>query len=477
MVKVTSRRFSALASRGFNHGPAYLSDGEKDDEDDEDDIPVTKSEQERSALLKKVRLQVREQLKGLGTKEEINNVVKQLSFLSTDPDGKPSEFPIEQLREMADKEKGVMAIVTRQGLELNALKLQIKAQPKDLSIRSQVEGWFETNKDAIAKLKNRDQAGKALTEFNLELAPFGSAMQQRAAADSPMLPSTVMPGGTDFITRFEVQPGINQLLRPEPTFWDFIKKGQTSAETYVWINKRPTDGAAAFIAPGVYKPAVSFKIARQTSHAKKIAVNEKVAMELLEDIDGFVTWVEDELRYQLMIKVNSVMGGAGAGDDETPTGILNDTVSVPFNHDLGVQTTKANIWDAIKAQVVQLRVGLFMGQIVTRLHPVDLANAIMTKAQNQGQLFIPPVTGSSILEDVNFTQGYLHTWAVDYYKTLIYKGFTMRWGWENQDFTENLSTVIGEMRLHNFFSSNYAGFSIYDTIQNVIDAINQPINP
>lgn len=411
-----------------------------------------KAEQEE--LLGKIKTQTEGLLATRATKEELAAISARI----------PENFgtlPLEALRSLADEKTGAMVMLTNQGIEIQRLKTEMAKAPKDMSIRSQIEAWFAENKPTLDNFKKRENKG--------DLTPLDIKLDTRAAAASPMLPSTVMPGGSAYITRFEVQPGFNDLLRPEPTFWDFIKKGSTNAETYIWRNKRPTDGAAGWIGPGEYKPAISFTINKEASYAKKIAVNEKVATELFDDIDGFTTFVTDELYYQLMQKTNDILQGAGAGDSETPEGIQH--MSVAYNPLTGVKTTNANFWDAIKAMVTQLRVTRFRGQIVAFVNPVDLANGVMTKAQNQGQLFIPPVTGCMIVEDLNMTLGSALVFATDYYKLLIYKAFRMEWGLENDDLTKNLRTVIGEMRLHQFHSQNYDGFAVYDTLANVIAAI------
>ena len=159
---------------------------------------------------------------------------------------------------------------------------------------------------------------------------------------------------------------------------------------------------------------------------------------------------------------------SGVASSTVPAGI--QTLSVPFTI-TGVSTTNANNWDAIRASVAQLRSGNLVGDVTTFVNPIDYANMVMTKAQNQGQLFIPPVTGSTIVEDNNIPVGYFQCAILQYYKVLIYKGFSITYGWENDDFTKNLVTVLGEMRIHQMFSENYTGAFIYDTFANVIDAI------
>lgn len=407
-------------------------------------------EEKRADLLKQIQERVSSDLAAFATKTELEQIrAEQAESFKV--------VSLESLRSLSDPNNGAMAILARQGLEIKRMQADMKEKmPEDMSVRGQCAAYLKKNADAIKSIKDGIQVPLPVFEIR--------------AASSPMTPATVMPGGTTYINRFEIQATPNEVLRAEPTFWDYIKKGSTNAETYIWINKKGQSGggAAGWIGPGVYKPAISFTVNTEISNAKKIAANEKMALELLQDIDGFTSWVETELRYAVMQKVNDTLMTATASST-VPAGI--QTLSTTYNVLTGVSTTNPTFWDSIKAAVTQLRVLRFKGPIVAFVNPVDLANGVMTKAISQGQLFIPPATGASIVEDLNIPLGYIQVAAMDYFKILIYKPFSMSWGWENDDFTKNLITVIGEMRLHQFHSENYNGFAIYDTIANIESAI------
>lgn len=450
---IQSRRIFGSNRTGKGVTSAYLKGN--DDDDDDDDA-------QEKLLIKRIMKNVRADLANRAKQEDIDQIVQQLEFLKPGKDGKGG-FPIETLREMADPTNGVMTKLVAQGLEIQELRTKITASDpkKDMSVRGQCEDFLTRNKAVIDRIrKGQKQSVGELEEFELDV---------RAAASYPMTSASVMPSGTAYIQRYEVQPGIIGDLRAEPTFWDFITKGSTNSPTYFWVNKRPTDGEAGWIGPGVFKPSISFSFVTETSIAKKIADSAKMPTELLEDIDGFASYVETELRYMLMQKANDTL--MDNVESNTEVGGIKQ-VSVTYEPLTGISTTNANIWDAIKAAVTMLRVSKFRGRIVTFINPVDLANAVMTKAQNQGQLFIPPATGSTIVEDLNLPLGTINVVAMDYYKLLIYKPFRMFWGLENDDFTKNLVTAISEMRVHNFHSENHDGFSIYDTLANIITAIN-----
>lgn len=435
LPKINSRRMGG--AQNFRSA-AYKSDGSDD-------------KAEMDELLKTIDKRFESQLEKRATKEEIAAIK-----LSQIPELK--EFPLEALRALASETDGALAVLTRQGLEISRLRTSFDSAPKDMSLRSQIKSWLESANEeggtetvstVIKKIQSRQKS---------DLKPLEIEMNYRV--NSPMLPANTL-GGSAYLPRPEFAPGIVDLVRPDYTFWSYIKKGTTGSAAYVWTNKKNPLGAAAFIAPGVYKPGISFTIETEISNAKKIAASEKVAIELLDDIDGMVSWIEDELLYQVYQKASLTLM-TGVLDSNTPAGIQTLSTGFAFNT-LGLETTNANNWDVIRAGVAQLKAGNFKGTVTAFLNPIDYANMVMTKAQNQGQLFIPPVTGATIVEDNNVAVGFVQIAILDYYKIKIYKGFTMMWGLENDDFTKNLRTVIGEMRIHQMFSSNHIGSLLYDT--------------
>lgn len=462
-VQYRQRRLAPkILSRHVASGVAYRSDGE--DDDDEED-----KEAEKKKLLKTIEKNIAKQLEGRATKEDVANVAKQLIFLTKGKNDKGEDidapFPIEQLRSMADEKTGVMAKLVEMGLKIQKMETEATRQVKAMDIRSQVAAWHDKNKETIQKIMN----GEKITPPALEL---------RVA--SPMLVSTVNAGNSPYIGRVEVEPGVNDFLRLPNTFWDFLTKGRTNAPTYVWVNKTNPLGAAAFIGPGVAKPGISFEMAAESSIAKKIADSAKAGTELLDDIDGMTSFIEDELRAQVMIKVNTTLM-TGVNSSTVPAGIqsLSQLFSFYTAAAAGIKTTNPNYMDAIRAVVAALRSGVLTGTITVFVNSIDAANMDLSKATNSGVYLLPPFTTSSgqviagarVIEDNNIPVGYFEAGFMAYYRIKIYRDFTVTWGWENDDFTKNLVTAVGEMRLHQFFNSIHTGAFCYDTFANVIAAI------
>lgn len=454
LPKITSRRFKFDATEFMTH--AYRTDGESAEE-----------KAERVELLKTIKEMIDTGLQTRATKEELKKI-------TDDQKEGLKDVPLDAIRAMADDKTGAMVKLTEMGIEVQRMKTQLADNTKpDLSMRGQIESWMksipkkggtETVADIIKEIRNGIERKLPPLELNV-----------RAAA-SPMTTATVNSGASPMIGRFEVEPGVNDFVRTKPNFWNFLVKGRTNALTYWWVNKHNAQGAADFIAPGVLKPGVSFELVSENSTAKKVADNLKCTTELLEDIDGMMSFINDELAYQVFIKVNTALM-SGVSSSTVPAGI--QTLSVAFTN-ATIKTTNATYVDAIRAVIGQLRSGLLTGDITVFINPADAANMDMSKAVDSGVYLLPPfaspngmiIAGCPVIEDFNIPVGSIQAGFMRFYRILIYKDFTVSWGWENDDFTKNLVTAVGEMRLHQFFNDIYTGAFVFDTFANVIAAIN-----
>ena len=465
-------KFNCRPGRGTSLGMAYKSDADKDEDDDDDDDDDAA---EKKVLLKTIQKRVTKLLEGRATKEEVSAIAGQLSFLTKKKNEKGQDveapFPIETLREMADEKSGAMAKIVEMGLQIQELKAAGERQIKDMSIRAQVADWQEKNKEALKKVI----AGESKNVPTLEI---------RVAA-SPMLVSTVNAGGSPYIGRVEQEAGINGFLRFDNTFWNYLKKGRTGAPTYVWVNMTNPQGDAAFIGPGVAKPGISFAMEAENSVAKKIADSAKAGTELLQDIDGMTSFIEDELRAKVDIKINETLMANSAGSGTVPAGIryyAQDVAGASFvTAFTALKTSNPNYMDAIRSAIAALRSGKLRGPITVFINPVDAANMDMAKANDSGVYTLPPfvtsngktIAGATVVEDDNITIGSFLAAFLGYYRILIYKDFSITWGWENDDFTKNLVTAVGEMRMHQFVNGIHTGFAFYDQFTDVVAVITE----
>lgn len=441
---VGSRRFS-------NMGIAYRDGGDPDPD-------------EEAKLLGKIKTMVAAELATRATKDQVEQIISQMKMFN--PEGAP-KFPIESLRSMADPNTGAMKILATQGEQINELRAKMEEQNQNRtnSVRSQVAKWQKDNKEALVRVMNRESKDIPVLDLNIR------------AADSPMTPSTVNAGASPYIGRIGGEPGVNDFIRAQPIFWDYIPKGRTNLTTYYWVNKTNPQGAAGFLAPGQAKPGVSFSLASEASNPKKVADSLKTATETLQDIDGMTTFIMDELKYQVDILTNQkCMVDPGSSID--PKGIQNYSQLYTLN---SVKTANPNYFDCIRAVVAQLRSGWLMGDITVFINSIDAANLDLAKANNAGVYVIPPfatangtkIGGATVVEDNNVAVGHVQAAFLRFYRILMYQDFSVRWGFENDDFTKNLMTAVGEQRFHQFVNSIYSnsGAFVYDTFANITAAI------
>lgn len=472
-TKVAYRNTNATEMRMRHNRGAHFKTGGKEPEGDDDDEDEDDGKKE-VLLLKKIEKRITKHLSGTATKEEVQKLMEGLRKMNTVVDEKTGKevempLPLDSLRQLADEKDGVLPKIIEMGTRMKNLEAKINAEVKSMSVREQVAKWHEDNKEALIQIKE-GKKGVSLTTMSI-----------RTVA-SPMLVSTVNSGSSPYIGRVEIESGINDIRVYANAFWDFIGKGRSSAPTYVWVNKTTRDGAADFIAPGALKPGVSFTLTAETSNAKKVAVSAKAAMELLQDIDGMTDMVEGELKYQLYTHLNDQLT-LNAGSSTDPKGVRNYSKDVTFYTlafgPTGIKTTNPNYMDAVRAVIGALASGKIKGEKTVFLNSIDITNMELAKAVNSGVYLLPPfisidgrtISGAKIIEDNNVPVGSIQAGMYQYYRVLIYKDYTVDWGWENDDFTRNLVTAIAEMRLHQFVNSRDDGAFFYDTFQNVIDII------
>lgn len=421
-------------------------------------------EEQKQAIIDGLKAQVNDELskRGFQNKQDLDAAIAAQM--------KPFEgLDLDALRSIAETDKangGISKILREQGEKISALEARsAKGEPEDLPIRAQIAKWQEENKAAIEGLRS-NSLGTApqLTPLNLRAA--GNMTIAGSLNSSAYLPDPM------------VMPGVVDLVRVQPTFWNRLTKGRVKANPLVWVNKTNKQGNAEFIGEGVLKPLASFELETQTSTPKKVAERMKISTELLYDLDYMATEMERELRYEVEMAANAAVL-TGVASSTSPAGIT--TIASAFNLST-LSVSEPTQFDAIRAAIAQIRSLNFTGVITAYMNPIDIANMDMAKGSN-GQYVLPPfissegtvVKGVRVIEDNNIAVGYLLIGVMDLYKVAMHQDFQIMWGWENDDFSKNLVTVIGEMRFHQWYSSNHVGAWVYDSFANIQAAIAAPI--
>lgn len=320
----------------------------------------------------------------------------------------------------------------------------------ELSIRSQYE-----------KLSSSDEFKRNVREgknFSIEL---------RAATTI----TTANATNAKHLLRYEVIPGIQESPREDNAILPVVMKGGTNSRTIYWVNRVNKEGGSAFIAEGTLKPLMDWEYNEESSEAKKIAVRTKVSTEMLFDNPYMESEIRMLMQRDLMDVTNEkLLTGLG-----NATEIKGITVGAAGYTGTGLDGTiiQANNVDAIRAGILQLRLLNYRPDVLL-INPTEAASLDLLKTET-GHYIRIEVEGIlrmvRIIETANIPVGKLLLLDSARWFVRIYEQLRLEFGWENDDFSKNLVTVIAEMRLHSWQNSIDAGSVLYDDFATIKAAL------
>jgi DNA-directed RNA polymerase subunit H (RpoH/RPB5) len=386
------------------------------------------------------------------TKEQAEELYTKAIKEALEPYMKLKEISMEKIKAILDDKEGVMAILLKQGAEITKLKNEGGSNRPE-SIKEQIAKWHEANKADIASIQGGQK--RDLPEIKLK-API--TMENSASL-----------GGSAYLPNVQVLPGVINLIRKSPTFWERLLKPATKANPLVWINKHNKQGSAAFTSEGSTKSQASFELQTETSSPVKITEYMKISTEMLNDIDYIAGVIQNELAYEVDMSSNTgVLTGSGVAPNPKGVTLVAAAYALP-----GLSGIVApNNVDAIIAAVAMLRSLNFLGQLTAYINPIDKAQLDLSKTLTGQYVNLSGVTPDcEIVVDNNIAQGYLLIGDMNKYRIQMYQDFYVQWGFVNDDFIKNLVTVIGERRFHQWVSQNEAAAFVYDQFATIRAAI------
>jgi len=336
-------------------------------------------------------------------------------------------------------------ILKAQGETIELLQKTQKSNEK-ISFKSFVGSAVDKVKDALftAKKNRTNTFITVVNEDDPEHQKAAGTITFGNISGREMLAGQLEPGYTDIATR-------------RPFLVSLFGRRSTTAATVHLVDKRNRDGSAAYTAEGGAKPAIDFDFVEVKLDMLKIAAKCKVSTEMLADISFMRSAINDELLTELNLTLDEQLYAGtnlqGLLDHATAfsAGTLADTVD------------NANNFDVIRAAVAQIVLANFVPNIVI-VNPADAAAMDLAKATD-GHYIMPPfstvggatIAGVRVVENPGVTAGdYI---IGDFTKAIFYQreGINIMVGWENDDFTKNLVTIIGELRGNLYISENNEG--------------------
>lgn len=332
-------------------------------------------------------------------------------------------------------------------------KLQMNGK-KETVLEKLTKG-FKDNESAITSMVS---ASNASVNFNM-----------KAASDIVSI-TNAYTGGTYGITEWDNEyariarrmPFLRQLVRVRPTTGMYV----------AWAEQLLSEGNAANTAESAAKAQVSMKYVEATSKVRKITAYMKTSKENLQDVAFAAAEINDELIYKINLQLDSgLLSGAGTG--ELLKGIQTYTTAFAVAGTiLADAITAATEYDVIRAAVGLIASngkGEYSPNYVL-VNPLDMVLIDTLKGSNNHYV-LPPfiaangttIAGVQVVENTGITAG---TYLVgDFNKSVlaIREEVNINLGYENDDFTKNLVTVLGEMRATHYIKANHTGAFVKGT--------------
>ena len=340
----------------------------------------------------------------------------------------------------------------------------------------------------VLKDTGRKESGNMLSDICKELftkenvdellAAKGALVKKSVtskAATTTMVGTNVEPNAPHALS-FEVLPGINYKPIAPPRILERLTKGMTNSRTLIWINQIDKDGAAAFVAEGELKPLMDWEYKEEVSVASKIAVRGKISKEILRDfsIVNFQTEVRRILTRNLYKELDEqILNGDGIYPN--PLGIslvaggyvgsgLDGTIRLPNNA------------DAIRAGMLQMNLLEYTPDVVF-MNPTDLAMIELEKTTDGNYIRVQVenvIRGLEVISTSRIPAGYFLLMDSNEWDIRILDDFELSFGWENDDYTRNLVSVIAELSLHSLHNSIHEGAMMYEEFATIKTAIEAP---
>nr|WP_319516732.1 phage major capsid protein [uncultured Cohaesibacter sp.] len=380
---------------------------------------------------------------------------------------------------MADKKTPEeLAAEVKAGFETAIDKVKEVAE-EALGKAAKGEKLTETTKETAdeALLKMNELKGQ-FEEFEQKMARIGSNPAERAKSigeqfiDDEQVKSWIADGPTKGKADMKIKatittattdaagsvggaiapqrvPGIQELPQRRMTVRDLLSPGDMSSPSLEYVQETGFSNNAAPVAEGAAKPSSDIQLDLKSTSAKVIAHWFKASKQSLDDVPQLRSLIDNRLLYGLAYKEElQLLSGDGTG--QNLLGLIPQATAYaePFTPDSGtnIDTLRLAMLQAVLAEYPAT------GHV---LNPIDWARIELTKdgqgkyiiGQPQGSITptlwnLPVVQTQAISEDKFLTGAFkMAAQVFDLWQARVEVGF------ENDDFTKNLITILGEERL------------------------------
>lgn len=339
-------------------------------------------------------------------------------------------------------------------IALRVLELETKGVPSQAE--ESLKSILESKKEELSAMKDKSGAS---VKFTLKAA-------------GTMAESTNITG---IIPQGEREAGITRVVRRQPYLLQLVNVGTIMSNLWEWVEQKNPDGGAGMTAEGASKSQADFDLVLASASVKKVTSYIKVTKEMLDDVALLRSEIDQELTELINLKIDDqLLSGSGSGANLTGI-ITNATAWSAGAFANAVPTPKRA--DVLRVAINQVRVAQFQPNYIV-MHPTDVTAMELAK-DSTGQYVLPPftsmdgtvVSGIPVIANTGMT---IDKFLVgDFTKSGVRfkEGLTINVGYENDDFTKNLVTILAEARLVHRVKSNHYGAFVYGDFSDAITAL------
>jgi HK97 family phage major capsid protein len=364
--------------------------------------------------------------------------------------------------------------------ELESLKsLNEKSTEIEKSI-AKLEGKFESlTERAVEKgAKPRSIGEQAIKEIKdqLDAVKSGKSITLDVKADT-----TITGDYTGNVALSVLDTEINRIARQRVLLQNVVNRGTTTSKFVTYI-QQTTASSADYVAEAAAKPQGELKYTEVSKEVKKIAGVIKVSKEMLADLP----FMQNEINTDLMASVsddleNGILNGTGVGAQLE--GMY--TLATAWSAGTFANTIiSANLHDVIRTACANIEAAKFYPTHVV-LNPIDVAKLQLSKTSTGEYtypiFYVDALTGQPKIANLTIVST---TWMTagnflvgdmsrDYLK--IRENMNITFGYENDDFTRNMISIICETRGVNYIKANDLGAFVKGNITTAIAALDPAI--
>jgi len=417
------------------------------------------TELETKALLEQVKKASIEVL-------ESNEKLKLIDGLKASIEGLASKADVDALKATLAEKSETADLLAK--LEEVSLKLKALADNSNVTKgkRKSTAQELDAVKDQLVSL--RTKRGESV---NLELKSVGTLTEANVDA--------VGTNGLSMLLN-DYEPGITPIPRSAPFIANLFNAVPTTGATVSYAEMKNPEGGAAMTAEGTLKSQADFELVEAKSDVKKVTAYIKTSKEALADISTLAGEINNELITLVNLKKDSqILSGDGTGNNLT--GILTSATAFTAPSGLALAIPTPNNYDVLVAAITQIQTAEvvsgepagFMANVIV-LNPIDVAAMKLTKSTTGEYVFPVTIPGTTsvmeipVVANARMTAGSFLVMDTTKGSLRIREGISLNIGYENDDFTKNLVTILAEMRLTFYIKSQHVKAFVTDTFADVI---------